>query len=207
MHTYLKWVLVLALPTGLVMAAGSDELNVAESTTIQLLLLRQKSVQKDLKLAPDVARKIVTFTNQEAEAFKKALKLSKEEREKKFAELEKRNRKFIQDNLTAAQRTRLRQIAVQVTGLRHLTRPEVAKRLGLSKKQQKTFREMRKAARTKLEGILEIKDREERNSKLAKLRAEINKKIESVLTAKQKAKARALVGKRFKGKIEIEEPE
>jgi hypothetical protein len=208
MRNLWKWALFLALPTGLVVVAGEPADSVVpDTTTVQLLLLRQKSVQEELKIAPAVAKKVVEFTNLESEAYKKALKLGKEEKEKKIAELAKKNRTFLEDNLTAAQRTRLRQIALQVTGLQQLTRPEVAKLLDLTKEQQTTFREMHTKARKEMEEILTSKDREDRNRKLAKLREEVDKKIKAALTEKQRAKARELVGEPFKGKLELEGPE
>jgi hypothetical protein len=205
MRNFCKWPLVLAVPALWVAAAGAAEVMLPSGATIQLLLLRQKSVQEDLKLSSDTVKKIVEFTNAESEAFKKAMKLDEKDRKKRFGELAKKNAKFLADTLTAAQRKRLRQIEVQVSGLRYLTRPEAAKLLDLTKDQQKKFAAMRKEARKKLEEILDAKKGEGRTKKLAKLRAEIDKKIEDVLTDKQKAKARELVGEPFKGELVIED--
>ena len=74
MRTFCKWALVLA--AGAVWAAparagGQDD--VPGKRTFQLLLLRQKSVQEELKVTPELARKIQEFTNKESEAFLKAL--------------------------------------------------------------------------------------------------------------------------------------
>jgi hypothetical protein len=64
---------------------------------------------------------------------------------------------------------------------------------------------MRKEARKLLEEILEAKGSEGRNEKLAKLRAEIDKKIGAVLTDEQKTKAREIVGEPFRGELLFEE--
>jgi hypothetical protein len=48
----LRWVLVLAAPVLWVAAAQPQERFVPRGTTIELLLLRQKSVQQELKLSP-----------------------------------------------------------------------------------------------------------------------------------------------------------
>jgi Spy/CpxP family protein refolding chaperone len=201
----LKWALVLAFPAALV-AAQQPEPLAPEGTTIQLILLRQKSVQQELKLTPEVIKKIIEFTNKEYEAAQKAEKLSEKEREQKFQELEKANEKFLADNLTAPQRKRLEQVTMQVTGLQQLTRPEVIKALSITEEQQQKFKEMQKEARKELEEIIGAKNREGRNEKLAKLRAEIDKKVLAVLTDKQKEIAKELVGEPFKGEILIEEP-
>jgi hypothetical protein len=204
MRTLWKWALVLAVPAGWV-AAQQDEDLVPDRTTVQLLLLRQKSVQAELKLGPEFARKITEFTDKEADAYVEALKLKDADIKKKIEELERENKKFIEDNLSAAQRKRLDQIYLQVTGLQQLTRPEAAKALNLTEDQQTKFKAMRKEARKLLEEILEAKGSEGRNEKLAKLRAEIDKKIGAVLTDEQKTKAREIVGEPFRGELLFEE--
>jgi hypothetical protein len=193
---------VLAIPAGSVAAQQPDEI-VPEGTTVQLLLLRQKSVQMELKLGPDFAKKIIDFTNKEADAFVEALNLKDAESKKKIEELEKANKKFIEDNLNAAQRKRLDEITLQVTGLTQLQRPDVAKVLNLTEKQQNMFRDMYKEAHKKLEEI--IAKKEGRNEKLAKLRKEIAGKITDVLTDAQRAKVKELVGEPFTGELVFEE--
>jgi hypothetical protein len=182
MRTFCTWALVLAVPALWATAARADEEISPGPTTAQLLLLRQKSVQQDLKLTPEVITKVADFTAKEAAAYGKALKLGEKEREKAIEALAQANRKFLADNLTAAQRKRLGQITMQVTGLRQLTRPEVAKALNLTAEQQDKFKDMQKSARKALEDIINDKNREGRNEKLAKLREAIDKKIEAVLT-------------------------
>jgi hypothetical protein len=206
MRTFCTLGLLLAVVAGS-MAADEPAPIAPDTTTSQLILLRQKSVQMELKLTEADVKKIMEFTNKESGEFGKALKLSEAEREAKFKELEKANRKFLQDTLTAAQHKRLEQITLQVTGVRQLTRPEVAKTLGLTAEQQGKFKELAQEARKELGAIYELKDRATKNERLAKLRETTNKKIEAVLTAEQKTKALELVGEWFKGEIVFEEPE
>jgi hypothetical protein len=180
---------------------------VPSPTTTNLILLRQKSVQEDLKIAPELGKKIVEFTDKEYQAWQEAQKLNETEREQKIKELQGANEKFLAENLSEGQRKRLDQIRWQVTGLIQLTRPEVAKMLNLTEEQQKKFKEMRAEARGELEQLLGPGGREGRTEKLAKLRADIDKKVEAVLTDEQKAKARELVGERFNGELSLEGPE
>ena len=200
------WVMILAIS-----ALGFAEPQVAEftlpsDTTVRLLLLRQKSVQEELKLSEELCKKIVEFTNKEHEEFQKALKSNGEEREKKLDGLEKEHDKFIADNLSEAQRKRLDQITMQVLGLRFLTRPKVVEALKLSEEQVEKFKKLREEARKDLAAVVDAKDGGDKNEKLANLRADIDKKIEAILTDEQKEKARAYVGEPFKGKIVIEGP-
>src|SRR5262245_47218638 len=125
----LKWVLVLAVPVLWVAAAQPQERSVPERTTIELLLLRQKSVQKELNASPELAKKVAEFTSKQGDAFGEALKLGTEERRQKLLDMAKENKQFLDDNLSADQRKRLFQITLQVTGLHELNRSEVAKEL------------------------------------------------------------------------------
>jgi hypothetical protein len=201
-----KWTVVLAVPA-LCAADQPAERAAPTPTTVNLILLRQKSVQDDLKIAPDLGKKIVEFTNKEYEAWKEAQSLGVTEREEKVKELQRANEKFLEENLSEAQRKRLDQIRLQVTGLLQLNKPEVAKLLNLTEEQQKKFKDMLEDARTQLEQIFDPKNRETRTEKLAKLRTEIDQKIESVMTDEQKAKARELVGEPFNGELVFEGPE
>jgi hypothetical protein len=198
--------LILFVPALAVAEPPKGEFALPSDTTVRLLLLRQKSVQEELKLSEELCKKIAEFTIKEYEAYLKALKLNnEEEREGKIKDLEKENEKFIADNLSEAQRKRLDQITMQVIGLRLLTRPKVIEALKLSDEQVEKIKKLQAEARKNLADIVKTKGREERNDKLAKLRVEIDKKIEAILTDEQKEKARAHVGEPFRGKIEIEE--
>jgi Spy/CpxP family protein refolding chaperone len=199
------WAMILA-----VLALGfaeppAEEFALPSDTTVKLLLLRQKSVQEELKLTPDLSAKIAEYTNKEHEEYQKALKLSAEEREKKFDELEAEHEKFLVDNLSEAQRRRLGQITMQVIGLRFLTRPKAAEVLKLTPEQQDKFKKLHAEARKDLAAIMQAEDGGDKSEKVAKLREDLDKKIEEILTDEQKAAARAHVGEPFKGKLVIEE--
>ncbi len=181
------------------------EFALPSDATVKLLLLRQKSVQEELKLTPELCTKIADYTEKEHEAYLKSLKLNAEEREKKFNELENEHEKFIADNLSEAQRKRLGQITMQVIGLRFLTRPKAAEALKLTPEQQEKFKKLHEEARRDLAVIVDAQTGEDKNEKLARLRADLDKKIEAILTDEQKDKARAHVGEPFKGKLVIEE--
>jgi Spy/CpxP family protein refolding chaperone len=208
MRTFFTLVLVLAVPAGLATAEEDKTAPIApETTTCQLLLLRQKSVQKELKLSDDTVKKIMDFTKKEAEEYGNGLKLAAKERTAKFDELEKANKKFLEENLSADQRKRLEQITLQVTGLYQLGRPDVVKALKLTEEQQNKFEEMQKETRKALEEIITGTERAGKHEKLVKLREETNKKILAVLTDEQKAKVKEIVGEPFKGELMFEEPD
>jgi hypothetical protein len=201
----LTWALVLAFPGMCLAAPGAEERLVPERTAIPLILLRQKSVQQELKLSDDLVKKVFEFTNKQHDAFQEARKLGKEERESKIEELEKENKQFLADNLTSDQQKRLDQIALQVTGLFQLTRPEVVKALNLTDAQLEKIRALQQEARAGLEKLLNEKDVKVKNQLLAERREETREKIMALMTDEQKAKIREMVGEPFKGEIVIEE--
>jgi hypothetical protein len=196
--------MVLAVTAIWVSAARAADDIEPEGATIQLMMLRQKSVQEELKITPELAKKITDFTTMEHEEFLKSLKLGKAEQEAKHKELGEKNERFLVDNLSAPQRKRLGQITMQVTGLRQLMRPEIAKALDLTAEQQATVKKMHEEAAKEFKALIDA-DSADRNEKLAELRAKIHEKITALLTDKQKEIAKEMVGERFKGAIVIEQ--
>jgi hypothetical protein len=199
-----KCVLILAVPVLLVAADSSEDRLIPERTTIELLLLRQKSVQRELKVSPGLSKKVDQFTHIQHERFNGVLKLGEEQRKQKLMQLANENKQFLSVNLTPAQRKRLFQITLQTTGLHELNRPEVAKELNLSEEQQQKFKDLQKQHRKELAEIIHPKGRAARNEKLAKLREDTREKIQAILTDEQKAKVREMVGEPFKGEIVFE---
>src|SRR5262249_1183338 len=159
---------------------------VPEGTVVKLLLLRQKSVQKELGLDADVVKKIAAFTDAQSAAAGKASAMGEAERKKAFEQLAKENDKFLTDTLTAKQGKRLDQITMQFTALTQLTKPEMAKDLKLSDEQVKKFKDMQTEARKALVEVFQAK--EGKSEKLAKLREETRTKILAALTDDQKQK-------------------
>jgi hypothetical protein len=200
----LKWGLVLAIPAVWVAAASAQEKVVPEGTTVKLLLLRQKSVQEELKLSPEVTKKIMDFTNQQHAAFRDAMKLDRAEREKKLDAMEEENKAFVTDTLTKQQDHRLNQITLQLTGLFQLTRPEVARALDLTENQINEFTKLQQEVRPELRELLFGQEKEGRSEKLAKHRQETRTKIMALLTPEQRKKVREMVGEPFNGRIVIE---
>jgi hypothetical protein len=207
MRTFMKWAVVLLVPAIFGATARSAEPAVPEGTTVKLLLLRQKSVQKELELDADVVKKIMAFTNSQSEAVKKVLDLGDAERKEAFEKLAKENDKFLTDTLTAKQGKRLDQITMQFAALTQLLKPEMVKELKLSDDQVEKLKDMQTEARKALLELLQDKDRAGKSAKLAKLREETRTKILAVLTDEQKAKVREKVGPPFEGEIVFEEPD
>ena len=207
MRTFMKWGVVLLVSTVFGATARPADPVVPEGTTVKLLLLRQKSVQKELDLTPETIKKIMDFTQAQSEAAQKTADLGEAARKEVFAKLLTQNDKFLADNLNAKQSKRLDQIMMQFTALTQLTKPEMVKELKLSDEQAKKFKEMQTEARKELSEIIESKERAGKNEKLAKLRAETRQKIMAILNDDQKTKVREIAGPPFEGPIVFEEPD
>jgi hypothetical protein len=210
MRAFIRWAVVLIVPALLVQAARPEKEKeplhaVPEGATIKLLLLRQKSVQKELDVSAETAEKIMDFTHKQHEAFKKILDLDKDKHKEEIEKLRKQNEKFLTETLTAKQDKRLDQIAMQFSALTHLTRPEIAKDLKLTDDQITKLKDLQKEARKGLLAITTAKEKEGKTEKLKKLRMDTRTKILDVLTDDQKAEVRKLAGEPFEGEIVFEE--
>src|SRR5437588_832557 len=118
MRTFWRWGMVLAVPAVWVAAAlPGEERPVPSGATVQLMLLRQKSVRQDLKIPKEEREKIFDFTYKQHEAAEQALKLAGAERKETFEKMRKENEKFLEETLKPEQRKRLDQITMQVAGL------------------------------------------------------------------------------------------
>src|SRR5262245_35454743 len=204
MRTFMKSAVALLVVAVCGATARPAEPDVPEGTVVKLLLLRQKSVQKELDLGADVVKKIADFTNAQSEAARKASGMPEAARKEAFEKLARANDKFLTDTLNAKQSKRLDQITMQFTALTQLTKPEIAKELKLTDGQIKKFKEMQTESRKALAEVLGSKAAG-RSEKLAKLHQDTRTKILAALTDDQKTKVREMVGPPFEGKIVIED--
>ena len=205
MRTVMKWAAALLVVAVCGATAWPAQPDVPEGTVVKLLLLRQKSVQKELDLGADVVKKITDFTNAQSEAARKAAGMPEAARKETFEKLTKQNDKFLADTLNAKQSKRLDQITMQFTALTQLLKPEMVKDLKLSDDQVKKFKDMQTEARKALADLIGAKERAGKSEKFAKLREETRTKILAVLTDDQKAKVKEIAGPPFEGEIVFEE--
>jgi hypothetical protein len=206
MRMFWKWAVVLAVPTIWVGTARPQDEGLPDGTTVKLLLLRQKSVQKELKITAAVTKKIMAFTNAQSEAAGEALKLEKAERKKAFEELGQKNKQFLTKTLDEQQNKRLDQIATQFTALQHLTKAKVAKKLKLTEEQLEKLKVLQTKARKELVELMNAKGSKGISEKFAKLREKTRTSILAILTEEQQAQVREMAGPPFTGEIIFEEP-
>ena len=205
MRTVMKWAVALLVVAVCGATARAAEPDVPEGTVVKLLLLRQKSVQKELELTPETIKKIADFTQAQSEAAHKTADLGEAARKEVFARLLTQNDRFLAETLNAKQSKRLEQIEMQFTALTHLTKPEMAKELKLTDDQVRKFKDMQTEARKALADLIDAKDRTGKTEKFAKLREEARTRILAILTDEQKTKMKEIAGPPFEGEIVFEE--
>jgi hypothetical protein len=167
-----------------------------------LMLLTQDSVQAELKLSDDQKKQLGDELAKQREAFSGLQDLSREERQTKFAELQKEGQAAIGKVLNAEQQTRLKQITLQQRGPQALADAEVATAVGLTDEQKQKVeaisQEVRGAMREAFQGG---GGGGEAREKLEALRKSSGEKIQALLTPEQQAKWKELTGEPFKGEL------
>ena len=203
MRTFGKWSLALGLLAISVSAVRSAETPkiIPEEGAVELMLLRQKSVQDELKLTKEQTEKIDTFAEMQ---WKKAQELHKMEGDKSKAEFEemgKANRKFAHDALKPEQHKRLVQISMQVAGLIWILDPKVSKEINLTDAQKTKILDLHKTAHHEVVEVMHASDKSKRMEKMDELNKAHAKQLMAVLTDEQKTKWKEMAGEPFKGKF------
>ena len=187
--------------------AISAERMVPEEGAIEVMLLRQQSVQRELKLTPDEVEKVHKHCAQQWEKAQKVSALAEAERDKQFTELTRENHRFVEQTLTKEQARRLDQISLQVAGLLCVTRPEIAAKLKLTDEQKKKAHEMQKVARLEAEELIHSTKKEQKREKLRELRVTSQKRIADLLTDEQERTWKDLTGEHFAGDLAFFDPD
>jgi hypothetical protein len=167
-------------------AADEKPKPVPEEGSLQVVLLRHKSVRDDLKRVEELP--------------------DAKERDRKYDEMTKENEQFLDEVLTAAQRKRLHQITLQVAGLLWITRPDVAAELKLTDEQKKKAVEYQQEARKEMEELLHSTTRRDRHAELRKLHEASKKRLLELLTDDQETKYHEMLGHPFRGELRFDEP-
>ncbi len=156
------------------------------------MLLRQEAVQKELGLTDDQKQQLRRLAaGQQRDGDRPNLReMSQEERQEWMAEMQERMKaadKKLEDILTEEQRTRLKQIRLQVMGANAMGDPEFVKELGLTAEQQEKFGQLRERVRRAREDGGDGEN----------LRDRLTNAVMDMLTPEQKNKLESLRGKPF----------
>ena len=175
------------------------------------MLLGNASVQKELKLDDDQTTKANELGQKlGAEMREKMQDLSQEERREKgpaiMREINASAMKSAGEFLKADQLARLKQISIQIQGVRAFSDPDVAKKLNLTDSQKSDIQTISESTMEELRGVPFGQDQsEEERAANAKKRAEINKgaleKVAGKLNDEQQKSWKELIGAPFELKM------
>ena len=174
----------------------------------QAMLLRQESVQKELKMTDDQKGKLDDFFAGMREKMQDAFQLEGEERAKKMQEIQKENEKTLASILKPEQVKRLKEIGYQQAGGMAFSNPEVAKELAITDEQKTQLRELNQNMMAEMRELFQPgqpPDEESRN-KMQELRKSTGEKMLKLLTDEQKKKWKTMQGEPFKGEIRFGPP-
>ena len=178
---------------------------VPEEGAVEVMLLLQPSVCKELNLSQDKRDKINNFADAQWKKAQTLSELNEKERDKKFTDMTKENEKFLADILSKDQKKRLDQILLQTAGLLWVRRPEIAKELNLSSDQKKRAADLQQKARDEMEELIHVTNDEQKDEKLAELQKTSRERLMTLLTPEQKSKWKEMTGEPFKGEISFAE--
>jgi Spy/CpxP family protein refolding chaperone len=203
----LKYALVVGLAAGLAAPALAQRPGGFGGFGGPGFLLRNESVQKELKLTGEQKDKLKTALEKVREDHKddlaKAQDLSQEERQKLFRTIGEETNKAVAGILDANQVKRLHQIERQQQGARAFANPEVQKELKLTDEQKDKIKEINEESGKKMRELFQPGgDREEAVKKMAELRKETIEKATGVLTAEQKKAWKEMTGEPFEIKFD-----
>ena len=194
--------LFLALTVVFVGAAvarpADDEKIIAREDAIEVMLIRQKSVQDDLKITPEQRQKIHEFADKQWKKLKDLRSVGESERDRAFETMAKDNQDFLKNTLSSEQGKRLNQIAMQVAGLLWVMRSDVAAELTLTDDQKQEIRELHKEAHKEAQDALRSNNEAVEDEKFRELRGANRRRLMSVLTDEQKTKWKEMVGEPFR---------
>jgi type 1 glutamine amidotransferase len=167
------------------------------------MLLRQESVQKELKLTGDQLKKVDNLSEKMREKMQGVFALQEPERGQKLQALNQENDKGLAAILTPEQGKRLKQIVYQQQGTTALATQDVGKALGLSDEQRKRIADISEETGRKTRELSRpgAPPDPATRAKMEALRKAGSDKILSVLTDAQKSAWKDLQGEPFKGPI------
>lgn len=196
-----------AVPMAIVVIWGSSAYSAGhpfmlpDEDTVEIMLLRQKSVRDELKIGNDVAARIDQYAMAQWRKAQEVVNLSEKEQAASFDMMAKENQQFLDKNLTKEQRARLNAITLQVVGLLYVTRRDIADRLKLTAEQKERARQLQGEARRELENLIEARDARERQKELAALWQRNHDRLFDVLTDAQEVTWKQMTGATFKGEF------
>lgn len=172
-------------------------------------LVNRPDVQTELKITDDQKKKLEAISQKardDRRAMMEEMRGGGGDREammEKMRTMQTAQEKAIGEVLTAEQKKRVSELAVQMAGSRYAMTPEGEKALGITADQKSKLQELQRKQMEAMQGLFERMrngevQREEMQSTMEKATKVMDEEIAKILTAEQKTKLDELKGKPFK---------
>ncbi|HEY2250851.1 MAG TPA: hypothetical protein VGH74_07305 [Planctomycetaceae bacterium] len=207
MNMFLRSGLALTILAFWAAPAWAAEKMVPEEGAIELMLLRQQSVQRELKLTADEVEKINKFAAQQWAKAQKAHETSATEQDKTFKDMAQENHSFIEKTLKKEQAKRMHEIVLQKTGILALTRKDVASKLKLTDDQIKKAHNLQREARRDAEELLHTTQKDQKRAKFRQLEETGRKHVMELLNDEQETTWKEMTGQPFTGDLAYFDPD
>jgi Spy/CpxP family protein refolding chaperone len=165
-------------------------------------LLNRRQVQEELKLTEEQVKQLKEISQKMIKQMEELKDLKGPTRFDKMVEKFREADEAVSSVLRPEQRKRLKQLALQMQGLRALATPEVAKELSLTDEQKKKIQEALEGARKQApdrEDFDTPEFRAEARQRMAELMKKTREKVLAMLTDEQRVKWKEMLGEPFKG--------
>jgi hypothetical protein len=199
----LKLLSVLFIVLIMISHACAQSVGIGRSGGILPLLVRS-DVRKDLKMTkPQIERidRLYKDITSDMQTLAESNQRPTSSLEREMRDLSERYDKQAIDVLDPTQRTRIREIQIQIDGNRSILRPEIQRSLGMTPAQTRQAREIeakeQRALLEKMKAATELTDADVTRM-VRDMDVRLNRSLEAVLNANQKKKLNGLRGAPFK---------
>ncbi|MBS1706506.1 MAG: hypothetical protein JST40_11580 [Armatimonadetes bacterium] len=165
-------------------------------------LLSRKDVQKDMALSADVIKKIEDLNESQREAMRNMMQGGERPSASEMQDMMTKNEKAYMALLNDGQKTRLKEIFIQVNGNRALSNETIQTDLGFTAEQKKKVKDLQTKQGEAMQAVMEKMrngeiQREEIQTIMEKNNKIMDEELAKILTADQKTKFKAMEGKKF----------
>jgi len=209
MRNFVGITLVLALlATTANTASAQDGRGLRQGLISGFMLLRQKSVQEELKLSEDQIKNVEAAQAKMSQSFLELRDLDQEERAKRLAKASVEGEKTITEILKPEQIKRFQEISLQQEGVYQSVEAKdgvVAAALKLTDDQKEKIKTIGEEMGTEMSEAFKAAggDRSKMAAKVQDLRKSGDEKVMNLLTEEQKTKWKKLIGEPFKGDLTL----
>lgn len=173
-----------------------------------LMLLGEKSVQTDLKLTAAQNKKVSAAVNKQQIAMKAMFNIAPDQREQKMKELMKTGDQAADEILTTEQKTRVKQITLQVQGAQAFASADVVQELKLTDEQQDKIKAINDGVGKQMGEMFQGKKLAPQafQKKMTEIKKKADEQARKLLTSEQASTWNEMTGTPFRGEVRMMPP-